>query len=297
MPYALVIHGGAGARPELNYIDQVKHMTGLIEAGRNRLADGDAALDAVCAMVEAMEMSGLYVAGKGSAPNTDGVVELDASVVNGADRRAGAVAAIRGVVHPVAAARHVLEDGRHVMLAGEGATSFAKRAGLAMVDDPAAYYVEHAGHGSGAAAANHGTVGAVALDLAGGLAAATSTGGTFNKMPGRVGDTPLIGAGTWADDRVAVSCTGSGEYFIRAAAAHDVAARVRYGAASLSGAVAAVLAEVARLGGAGGIIAVDRAGTIAMPFNSRGMKRAAVSDRTAPVVRVFEPEVLHEDDG
>ncbi len=290
MPYALVLHGGAGARPELNYTEQVKHMTGLIEPGRDRLAAGGSALDTVCAMVEAMEVSGLYVAGKGSAPNTGGVVELDASVMNGADQRAGAVAAIRNVVHPIAAARKVLEDGRHVMLTGEGAVSFAKAAGLAMVDDPAAYYVEHVGHGSGAAAANHGTVGAVALDLAGGLAAATSTGGTFNKLPGRLGDTPLIGSGTWADERVAVSCTGSGEYFIRTAAAHDVAARVRYGAAALSDAVAAALAEIARLGGGGGIIAVDRAGTIAMPFNSRGMKRAAVSDRMAPVVRVFEPE-------
>ena len=130
----------------------------------------------------------------------------------------------------------------------------------------------------------------MALDLEGGLAAATSTGGTFNKRPGRVGDTPLIGAGTWADDRVAVSCTGSGEYFIRAGAAHDVAARMRYGAAALPEAVTATLADVARLGGAGGIIAVDSAGNIAMPFNSQGMKRAAVSDGLAPVVRVFEPE-------
>ena len=290
MPYALILHGGAGARPALDYTGQVRHLTALIAAGRDRLAAGGAALDTVCAMVEAMEVSGLYVAGKGSAPNTDGVVELDASVMNGADRRAGAVAAVRGVVHPVAAARHVLEDGRHVMLAGEGAASFARDAGMAMVDDPAAYYVEHEAHGSGAAAASHGTVGAVALDLAGGLAAATSTGGTFNKLPGRVGDTPLIGAGTWADDRVAVSCTGSGEYFIRVAAAHDVAARMRYGAAALPEAVAATLAEIARLGGAGGVIAVDRDGNIAMPYNSQGMKRAAVSDRLAPVVRVFEPE-------
>ena len=293
MPYALVIHGGAGARPELDYTDQVRHLTRLIAAGRDQLATGGAALDTVCAMVEAMEISGLYVAGKGSAPNTDGVVELDASVMNGADRRAGAVASIRGVVHPVAAARHVLEDGRHVMLTGEGAVSFAKQGGLEMVEDPAAYYVEHtahAAHGSGAAAANHGTVGAVALDLDGGLAAATSTGGTFNKLPGRVGDTPLIGSGTWADDRVAVSCTGIGEYFIRAAAAHDVAARMQYGAVQLPEAVAATLAEVARLGGAGGIIAVDQAGNVAMPFNSQGMKRAAVTNRLDPVVRVFEPE-------
>ncbi|MDH3701013.1 MAG: isoaspartyl peptidase/L-asparaginase [Alphaproteobacteria bacterium] len=290
MPYALVLHGGAGARPEMDYTEQVRHLTGLIADGRDQLAAGGAALDTVCTMVEAMEISGLYVAGKGSAPNTDGVVELDASVMNGADRRAGAVSAIRGVMHPVAAARRVLEDGRHVMLTGEGATAFADNSELAMVDDPAAYYVEHTGHGSGAAAANHGTVGAVALDLEGGLAAATSTGGTFNKRPGRVGDTPLIGSGTWADDRVAVSCTGSGENFIRAAAAHDVAARMQYGAAALPEAVTATLAEVARLGGAGGIIAVDRAGNVAMPFNSQGMKRAAVTDRMAPVVRVFERE-------
>ena len=148
----------------------------------------------------------------------------------------------------------------------------------------------HVGHGSSEQTGSHGTVGAVALDQQGNLAAATSTGGTFNKPSGRVGDTPLIGAGTWADDQVAVSCTGVGEAFIRTAAAHNVSARVRYGAMDIDDAARAVLAEVADCDGDGGLIAIDRAGRVTMPFNSQGMKRAAVTNTMPAIVRVFEPE-------
>lgn len=290
MTYAVVIQGGAGANPALDYSQQEAHMSELVSNGRNQLLSGQSAMEVVVSLVKLMEGSGLYVAGKGSAPNTNGVVELDASVMDGISRKAGAVAAIRGVLSPVEAAHRVMMDGHQVMLAGEGATAFALGQALEPVDDPVTYYSDHVKHGSSGIGAAHGTVGAVALDTNGQLAAATSTGGTFNKKMGRVGDTPLIGAGTWADDRVAVSCTGLGEVFIRTSAAHDVAARMRYGGLSLREAAAATLAEVKRLGGDGGLIAIDRQGNIAMPYNSKGMKRAAVSDRTAPVVRVFEPE-------
>ena len=290
MAYALVLHGGAGAKASLDYSVQRQHLGDLIARGREMLITGETAMETVVVMVQAMEASGLYVAGKGSAPNQAGVVELDASLMDGATRRAGAVAAIRNCAHPIAVAQAVLMHGSEVMLAGEGANGFAAEIGADMVTDPQSYYVDHVNHRSAERGAEHGTVGAVALDEAGNLAAATSTGGPFHKRPGRIGDSPLIGAGTWADDRVAVSCTGSGENFIRAAAAHDVSARMRHGGDALDAAVAATLDEIKRLGGDGGIIAVDHTGNIAMPYNSKGMKRAAVSSDMAPVVRVFEPE-------
>jgi L-asparaginase/beta-aspartyl-peptidase (threonine type) len=290
MTYALVIHGGAGARPDLDYTEQQDHMSGLIAAGAMMLSSGHGAIDTVAAMVAELEASGLYVAGKGSAPNTDGIVELDASIMDGSERRAGAVAAMRNIVHPVKAARCVMDDGRHVMLCGDGARAFALANGAEDVREPDKYYTGHVAHGSADAELDHGTVGAVALDSHGSLAAATSTGGTFNKRPGRIGDTPLIGAGTWADDLVAVSCTGIGEAFMRTCAAHDVAARMHYGEMQLDGAARATLHEIRQCGGNGGLIAVDRSGRIAMPFKSRGMKRAAISSSMPAVVRVFEPE-------
>ncbi|MEJ6710068.1 MAG: isoaspartyl peptidase/L-asparaginase [Amylibacter sp.] len=289
MTYALVLHGGAGARPGTDYTKQKAHLEGLITAGQAKLVDGQSALDVVTWAIEELESSGLYVAGKGSAPNSLGGFELDASLMHGPDRRAGAVAAIEGIQSPIRAAQVVLNDGRHVMLAGAGAHHAAKAAGLAEIQDPEDYYTEHVSHGS-ADSANHGTVGAVALDIRGELAAGTSTGGTFGKLVGRVGDTPIIGAGTWADDTVAVSCTGLGEAFIRTATAYDVSARMRYAGTPLKQATLQVLDEVAKFDGDGGLIAIDAQGNISMPYNSDGMKRAAVSDTMPPVVRVFEPE-------
>ena len=253
------------------------------------LIDGQSALDVVTWAIEEMESSGLYVAGKGSAPHSLGGFELDASLMHGPNRRAGAVAAIEGIQSPIRAAQVVLNDDRHVMLAGAGAQHAAKAAGLAEIHDPQEYYSEHVSHGSGESA-NHGTVGAVALDIHGELAAGTSTGGTFGKLVGRVGDTPIIGAGTWADDTVAVSCTGLGEAFIRTATAYDVSARMRYAGTPLKQATLQVLDEVAKYDGDGGLITIDAQGNISMPYNSDGMKRAAVSDTMPPVVRVFEPE-------
>jgi len=290
MTYALVLHGGAGARPGTDYSLQVAHMDALIRRCGEMLESGSNALDAAVEVVSEMEASGLYVAGKGSAPNTAGIIELDASVMVGPSQQAGAVSAVRDLVHPIKAARQVMEASGHVMLTGEAAREFAIEQGLEAVDDPTTYYTEHTKHGSGDVETNHGTVGAVALDIHGNLAAATSTGGIFNKRPGRVGDTPLIGAGTWADDLVAVSGTGLGEAFMRSCAAHDVAARMRYAGTPIYDAVMQSLDEVRKCDGDGGIIAVDRHGNIAMPFNSDGMKRAAVSSTMPPTVRVFERE-------
>ncbi len=289
-PYRIVLHGGAGPTPGRDYSQVEVHLRDLAERCASWLANGDAAIDVVERAVCNLEDSGLYVAGRGSCPNSAGDYELDASIMDGARHRAGGVCAVRSVVNPVSAARLVMDRTDHVLLAGDGAEAFAREQDLAFVDDPSNYYVLPVGVDAAeltAGSSAHGTVGAVALDISGRLAAATSTGGTFGKRAGRVGDTPLPGLGTWADDRVAVSCTGIGEAFILAGGAGDVAARMRYGGMRLDHAAAAMLAQVAKRGGDGGLIAIDRDGEIAMSFNTPGMKRAVAGDGIDARVVVF----------
>ena len=286
--FAFALHGGAGARSGRDYSVAEYHMRDVTENARDRLASGARALDVVEYAVAQMEASGLSVAGRGSAPNSAGYVELDASIMDGPVSAAGAVSCIRDVVSPVSVARRVMEATPHVMLSGAGALAFARAQGFEEVGDPRKYYTLPIGVNEDEVAdRSHGTVGAVALDANGELAAATSTGGTFGKLEGRVGDTPIIGAGTWADSDVAVSCTGTGEYFIRTGAALAVAYKVKAGA-SLSQAIDEVLADVKHLGGDGGIIAIDATGRIEMIYNSEGMKRASVNDDDHVFVATFD---------
>ncbi len=285
--WALALHGGAGAVAGRDYTETEQHLERLATSCREKLADDAPALDVVEFAVRELESCGLYVAGRGSAPNSAGHVELDASIMDGPSREAGAVAAIRDFENPVSVARAVMEKTPHVLLTGTGAGRFALREGFTEVADPANWYRLPVGvtveDVDGFA---HGTVGAVALDTRGALAAATSTGGTCGKLEGRVGDTPLIGPGTWADSDIAVSCTGIGEHIIRSGGAAAIAFRFRSGL-TLEDAVQEMLDEVARLGGDAGIVAVTRSGEIAMRYNSEGMKRASASSSADLVVRTF----------
>jgi len=286
--HTIALHGGAGAVVGRDYSDVEEHLRDLTENCEARLVAGGSALDVVEHAVAELESSGLYVAGRGSAPNTAGYVELDASIMHGPTRDAGAVAAVRDVVSPVRVARGVMEKSPHVMLVGNGALVFARENGFEEVADAANYYTLPVGvTAEDVTEQKHGTVGAVARDQSGRLASATSTGGTFMKLEGRVGDTPMIGAGTWADDDIAISCTGTGEEIIRAGGAILIAYLVKAGA-TLNAAVDKMLAEVKRLGGDAGIIAVTSSGEIGMTYNSAGMKRAAVGSEQPLIVATFE---------
>lgn len=282
--WGVALHGGAGVKAGRNYARAEAEMARLVVRGASMLVEGEAALDVVEILTAEMEASGLFVAGRGSAKNDSGQVELDASLMNGRDRQAGAVAALRGYVSPIALARRVLRSGDTVFVAGDGAKEMARDQHLEQIRDLDAWLTDPDGFDAKDLPSGHGTVGAVALDRSGGLAAATSTGGTYGSRPGRVGDSAMIGAGTWADDLVAVSCTGEGEAFIRAAAAYDLAARIRYANLSLDAAAKSVLATVEALGGDGGLIVITAAGDILMPFNTPGMKRASASHATPAVV-------------
>lgn len=285
---ALILHGGAGARRERNYDREVVHMRQVVEAMQARLVAGASALDVAVETVVMLEDSGLYVAGRGASPNLDGEYELDASLMDGATQQAGAVAALQGFKNPIRVARAVMDHTPHVMLAGQGAARFAAQQNLDRVEDPDNWFTR-AGKGEDnhpPGTLSHGTVGACVLDTQGRLAAATSTAGVFGKMPGRVGDTPIPAAGTWADGHTAVSCTGQGEYFIRIAAAARTALSVAAGQ-SLNEAAQATIGLIGQMGGDGGLIALDREGHIADPYNSQGMKRAWLDADGRIVVRVF----------
>ncbi len=291
----LVIHGGAGAMPRADMTREREiavraALTKALEAGAKILDAGGSSLDAVTASVVVLEDSPYFNAGKGAVFTHEGRNELDASVMEGATRRAGSVAGVQRVRNPVLLARAVMEKSPHVMLAGPGAEEFARSVGIRLVD-PAYFRTDERwdqlqealrreksppeAHASAEDATRYlGTVGAVALDRNGDLAAATSTGGMTNKRWGRVGDSPVIGAGTYANAHCAVSATGWGEFFIRAAVAHDICARVAYRGDSVRVAAEEVVMRVVpAMGGDGGVIALGRDGQFAMPFNTPGMYR------------------------
>ena len=298
MTYALAIHGGAGTilKSQMTPEKEAAYHAALaraLEAGQTVLQDGGPALDAAIAAVAALEDEPLFNAGRGAVFTADGRHEMDAAVMEGTTRRAGAVAGICGPRNPVRAARAVMERTPHVMLIGEGALSVAREAGLPFEDDD--YFFTQArwdalqetlamrrtGEEDADPARRHGTVGAVARDEGGTLAAATSTGGMTAKASGRVGDTPVIGAGTWADATCAVSATGHGEIFTRWTAAAEISARIRHLGESLAQAADhVVMQDLAPNDGSGGIIAVDAAGHIVMPFNCEGMYRGSVGSDT-----------------
>jgi beta-aspartyl-peptidase (threonine type) len=300
--WRLVIHGGAGAmRPKQGDPDHEERarqgLQSALDTGATILKRGGAALDAVEASVRLLEDDPYFNAGRGSTLTDQGSVELDAAIMDGRNRRAGAVAGLQTTRAPVSLARRLMEQGPHVFLSGRGADRFAEDAGLEQVD--AAWFVteerrrqldELLAGGGFDAAVKYGTVGAVALDAHGHVAAATSTGGLTAKRWGRIGDSPLIGAGTYADDRsAAVSATGSGEYFIRAVAAHQLAERVRLGGATLQQALDGVLSDISQLGGTGGLIAVAATGEAVWGFTTPAMYRG-MADASGRRVAIYAGE-------
>lgn len=301
--WTLVIHGGAGQirrdSTDTATDQAVRAALGeALDAGSKLLASGGSALDAIEAAVRVLEDDPCFNAGRGSVFTADGVNELDAAMMDGATRAAGAVSAVTLTRNPVSLARKVMSQGPHVMLSGAGADRFAAEHGLEQVD-PTWFRVEERwrqfqemrASGTFDADLKYGTVGAVAIDAHGHLAAATSTGGLTGKRWNRIGDSPVIGAGTWADDRgAATSCTGSGEHFIRAGAAHEVSSRVRFGAESIGDAAGGTIGEIGALGGVGGIISIDRAGIGGWCFNTPGMYRALSSGTGDRVVALYGDE-------
>jgi isoaspartyl peptidase/L-asparaginase-like protein (Ntn-hydrolase superfamily) len=283
----LAVHGGAGTpRPELLVPERLARcrdgLAAALRAGWAVLADGGAALDATVAAVVALEDDEEFNAGRGSVLNADGEVETDAGVVDGDGRRAGAVGALRGIRNPVRAARAVLDHSPHVLLVGEAAAAFAVAHGCETA--PPEWFVTERRRTDWER--SHGTVGAVALDADGHLAAATSTGGVADKAPGRVGDTPVIGAGTWADDETcAVSATGLGEALLRAVYGHRVHGLVADGRPLLDACTVA-LDDVVSLGGRGGCCAVDRGGNVALPFTTAVMYRGWIDGTGRPHVAI-----------
>ncbi len=315
--YFLVIHGGAGtisrdritAETEAAYREK---LTEALKAGYEKIKNGESSVEAVIAAIQVMEDSPLFNAGKGAVFTHEGKNELDASIMDGATRMAGAVAGVTTIKSPILAAKAVMEKSGHVMLTGKGAEVFAKRAGLEIVS-PDYFWTKRRWDGlqkilkrdSTEVELDHdekqtyvptvkndddkfGTVGAVARDRNGNLAAGTSTGGMMNKKFGRIGDSPIIGAGNYANDQVAISCTGWGEFFIRTVAAYNVAAQMKHLNRSVQEASQHTIDEIGELGGSGGIIALDKNGKIAIPFNTAGMYRGAIRENGEIEVSIFK---------
>lgn len=319
----LVIHGGAGTilRSQMTPEKEKEYRDALsvaLQKGYAILKNGGSSLDAVEAAVKVLEDDPHFNAGKGAVFTNDGKNELDASIMNGANLAAGAVAGVSTIKNPITAARAVMEKSNHVMMAGAGAEQFARQNGILMVP-PSYFYTEERwrslqkvrkedsvkteldhsnkkGTSGTYQSRNHdskfGTVGAVALDAKGNLAAATSTGGMTNKRFGRIGDSPIIGAGTYANNATcAISCTGWGEYFIRLVMAKSVSDMMEFGKMSLQAAAQEmIMKRLPALGGDGGLIAVDNKGNISMPFNTEGMYRAYMNDQGVPVIKIYKDE-------
>ncbi|HLW35327.1 MAG TPA: isoaspartyl peptidase/L-asparaginase [Chthoniobacterales bacterium] len=301
----LVVHGGAGTmeRSKMSAEHEREYRAGIenaLRAGWEVLQHGGSALDATEAAVRIFEDNPLFNAGKGAVFNAAGVNEMDAAIMDGKTLRAGTVANLEHVKNPITLARAVMEKSPHVMMAGPGAEAFAKEHGIELVD--AKYFFtqerwdelqrdkakEKGGVGDKKFIVTNDTVGAVALDRNGNLAAATSTGGKSNKLAGRIGDSPVIGAGTYANNATcAVSGTGDGEFFIMATAAHDVSALMEYRRKTLQEASIAVINKIGKLGGTGGVIAIDKAGDISLPFNTSGMYRGYVDANGKFVTEIF----------
>ncbi|MFP4227501.1 MAG: isoaspartyl peptidase/L-asparaginase family protein [Salinivenus sp.] len=297
---ALLIHGGAGgmSEDEMSEARQKTYKEALraaLQNGNEVLQDGGSALDAIEAVITTMESDTLFNAGRGAVLTNQNTAELDAAVMDGETRNAGALTGVQTVKHPIRLARTIMTESEHVMMAQEGAETFAEEHGLELVEND--YFItdrRRSGAGDDAhveetAAEKFGTVGAVALDQEGNLAAGTSTGGISNKRFGRIGDSPIVGAGTYAsNESVAVSATGQGEFYIRSVAAHNVASRVRFGDASIQEAAQAAVDEAEALGGVGGLIVLDPEGNMATPFTTSGMFRAYVDTDGNTAVRIFE---------
>jgi beta-aspartyl-peptidase (threonine type) len=291
--YVLVIHGGAGVILKENMTDERESeyrakLTDALGAGEDILRAGGSALDAVTASVKVMEDSYLFNAGKGSVFTETGENEMDASIMDGNTLKAGAVASVRNIRNPILAARKVMEQSPHVLLVRDGAEKFAVENGVDTASP--SYFFNQRRYDSWQKASKHGTVGAVALDMQGNLAAATSTGGMTNKMTGRVGDTPIIGAGTYANNNTcAVSGTGHGEYFIRNVVAYDISALMLYKGMSLEGAANKVIMEkLADQNADAGIIAVDSKGNFVMTFNTPGMFRGYITSEGTSKIAIYK---------
>ena len=308
MNFSLAIHGGAGTitRSSMTSDKEQKYLQALdnaLKAGETILKNGGTSLDAVSAAVQNLEDCPLFNAGKGSVFTNSGGHEMDASIMDGRDLSAGAVAGVRSVKNPVLLARAIMEKSEHVFLAGQGAAAFAKSIGMQFEVDEYFYdefryqqlqeaitsgkvLLDHTENGN----KKFGTVGAVALDQHGNLAAATSTGGMTNKRYNRIGDTPMIGAGTYANNTTcAISCTGHGEYFIRAVVAYDISCLIEYKGLSLQEACEIVVQQkLVKIGGEGGLIAVDAKGNIDLPFNSEGMYRGMVRSGEVRSVLIYK---------
>jgi len=296
---AVVIHGGAGTIKRENMDEATEQayreaLNQALNASYSILEQGGSSCDAIQAAITLMENSPLFNAGKGAVLTATGENELDASIMRGDNLNAGAVAGVKTIKNPILAAYQVMINSPHVMLAGPGAEAFAEQQGLEMVDPQ--YFkterrIRQLDKIINKVEKEFGTVGAVAVDRNGNICAATSTGGMTNKKWGRIGDSPVIGAGTYANNETCgFSGTGHGEYYIRVAAAHDVSALMAYKGLSVQEATEEVLSKLTDMGGAGGMIALDKHGNIAMPFNTTGMYRGYYREGEEPVVKIYKDE-------